>query len=137
VIRLGLAPDDRDPECGEPVQVRVAWADIGGDVRAIRVSAQADVVLDGEHHEIQGSRVTERIPVSESSGEVLVLLVLPRDAPSSHCGHRFSVAWSLNAVVDVARGRDQRHSGPTFKVDAAGTRDRAMLDAADPPPTSG
>ena len=133
MIRLELVARDADVEAGDSIRVSVAWNGVATEARAIRVSAQADIVLDGEHHEVAGSRVTAEVPVSSSAGNGEVHLVLPLGSPASYVGRRFSIVWSVNAVLDIARGRDQRYAGPTFRIGAAGSRIRAALDRAAPP----
>ncbi len=133
MIRLELVARDADVEAGDSIRVAVAWKGVEAGARAIRVSAQADIVLDGEHHEVAGSRVTVEVPVSSTSGGGEVDLPLPLGAPASYVGGRFSIVWSVNAVLDIARGRDQRYAGPTFTIGATGSRIRAALERATPP----
>ncbi len=133
MIGLELVARDADVEAGDSIRVAVEWKGVAAEARAIRVSAKADIVLDGEHHEVAGSRVTAEVPVSSTSGDHEVDLLLPAGSPASYVGRRFSIVWSVNAVLDIARGRDQRYAGPSFRIGAAGSRVRAALDRAAPP----
>jgi hypothetical protein len=133
VIRLELVARDADVEAGDSIRVAVAWSGVAAEARAIRVSAQADIVLDADHHEVAGSRVTAEVPVSSRSGDGEVDLLLPLGSPASYIGRRFSIVWSVNAVLDIARGRDERYAGPSFRIGAAGSRVRAALERAKPP----
>ncbi len=137
MISLVLQAPDPGIEPGDAVRVTVAWKGLDRDARAIRVSAQADIVLDGERHEVAGSRASAEVTVSSAAGEDTVELLLPTGSPASYVGRRFSIVWSVNGVVDIAHGRDHHHAGPSFEVAVSGSRVRAALERAAPPSLAG